>query len=331
MLIKKQGHPRSILNEFDLLGNKETSLSKAFAFVLGKKPNALFAFLQFLKVPINNTNTNFSEISINTEYYRKEGRTDIEIYFKNRFHIIIESKIRGNKVRNQRTQYLSSFNPEVKTKILCFITQEHDINKQIDGGIEILNLSWFDITTLYDKKAFTDNDLIKKFLHYISKNYKMNEQKEILIQDISLKDEIDRFMKYNIYKRDQTFGSPLYFAPYFTRKLKQPEGEGIPYLAKILGILTLVPSEIDNYEEDLLRFSGERETVDNWIKGVKLNLEAETSQQTFYFLEEPLRLNRNLMKDGGIEKGRGKNWIAAKIPKNRCVSFKEFTRRLMMD
>jgi len=34
------------------------------------------------------------------------------------------------------------------------------------------------------------------------------------------------------------------------------------------------------------------------------------------------------MKDGAIEKGRGKNWIAGMIPKNRCVTFAEVIRRL---
>ena len=35
------------------------------------------------------------------------------------------------------------------------------------------------------------------------------------------------------------------------------------------------------------------------------------------------------MHKSGIEKGRGKNWIAAAVPPNRCVSFKEFTKRIV--
>ena len=118
MLIKKEAHPASILNKFDLLGNDETALSKAYAFILGKEPKALFTFLHYLKIPIQNTKNNFIKISINTEYHRNEGRTDIEIFYKDRFHIIIESKIRGNKVRDQRTQYLSCFDQETDKKIL---------------------------------------------------------------------------------------------------------------------------------------------------------------------------------------------------------------------
>ena len=29
-----------------------------------------------------------------------------------------------------------------------------------------------------------------------------------------------------------------------------------------------------------------------------------------------------------LEKGRGKNWIAANIPQNRCVSFSEFLKHI---
>jgi len=45
MIIKSQGYSKSILNKFDLLGNDENALSKAFTFMLGKEPKALFAFI----------------------------------------------------------------------------------------------------------------------------------------------------------------------------------------------------------------------------------------------------------------------------------------------
>ena len=99
----------------------------------------------------------------------------------------------------------------------------------------------------------------------------MNEQKEILIQDLSDKTELKRYSQHNLYRREQTFGTPLYFAPYFTRNANQTEGEGISYLSKILGVLTLIPNEIDNYEIDLRRFNNDNEIVDKWMKGVKLN------------------------------------------------------------
>tara|TARA_B100001059_G_scaffold213111_1_gene228715 strand:- start:335 stop:1327 length:993 start_codon:yes stop_codon:yes gene_type:complete len=328
MEIKKLGSPKSVITLFDLLGNDETALSKAFAFVLGKEKDAFKGFLKFIGVTKRITDSSFRQVSIKTEKRRNEGRTDIEIEIGNETHIIIEAKIRKNRVRQQRTQYLTAFNETAKEKVLVFLTQERDSNKQVAEDVKIINTSWLDLTGLYDQKKFIDNELVFQFLRYVSKNYKMNEQKEILIQDLSDKTELERYRQYNLYRRDQTFGTPLYFAPYFTRSASQPEGEGISYLSKILGVLTLIPKEIDNYEIDLRRFKNDNKIVDKWIKGVKLNSAEITEALTYYFLDEPVTINNNLLKDGGNKKGRGKNWIAAMIPKNRCVTFEEFVRRM---
>jgi hypothetical protein len=328
MEIKKTGSPKSVISLFDLLGNDETALSKAFAFILGKEKDALKDFLKFIGVTKRITDRTFRQVRITTEYSRNEGRTDIEIEIGTDTHIIIEAKVRKNRVRQQRTQYLTAFNESAKEKILVFLTQERDSNKQIAQDVKIINTSWLDVTGLFDQKKFIDNELVFQFLRYVSKNYKMNEQKEILIQDLSDETELIRYRQHNLYRRDQTFGTPLYFAPYFTRSANQPEGEGISYLSKILGVLTLIPNEIDNYEIDLRRFKNDNEIVGKWIKGVKLNSSEITESLTYYFLDESVTINENLLKDGGNKKGRGKNWIAAMIPKNRCVTFEEFVRRM---
>jgi hypothetical protein len=291
----------------------------------------LFTLLQYLGIKKKNTLKNFTQISIEIEKHRAEGRTDIEIKLDNEFHIIIESKIGGNRVTKQRTQYIKSFEENVPKKVLCFITQLRNTNKEIQEDIDIINISWFEITELFNNKRLITNDLVKDFLDFTTKNYNMNELKEILIQDLGDEKEIERFKKFHIYRRGITFGSPLYFAPYFTRKAKQEEGEGIAYLSKVLGVLTLNPKNIENFEADLLRFANkEQSTVEKWKKGVLFNDKDVDNIYTFYFLGEPLRLNSNLLKDGTKEKGRGKNWIAAMIPQNRSVTFEEFVRRMNM-
>jgi uncharacterized protein (DUF2132 family) len=327
MTVKESGHPKSIVTKFDLLGTDEEALSKAFAYTIANEPDALFKFLQSIGLSYKNTLANFKDISIVTENHRDEGRTDIEIKLQNKFHVIIESKVRKNKVRQQRTQYLKSFDKKTKDKVLCFLTQERDLNKQISNDVEIVNLSWLEITDLFDTKTFSSKPTIKEFLRYSIKNYKMKEQKEILIQDLSDKTELKRFKDFNVYRRDETFGSPLYFAPYFTRKANQDGGEGISYLAKILGILTLNAKDIGAFEADLRRFKDDNKTVDKWKEGVMLGHKDQVF--TYYFLDTPLKLTKNLQKDPGRKKGRGKDWVAAMIPKNRCVTFQEFTKRLM--
>ena len=106
MIIKQSGLGRSPLSQFDLLGVDETGLSKAFAYILGREPAALYRFLQHIGVSVKNTSRNFHATKILTERVREEGRTDIEIRQQGRFHVIIECKVRTNKVQSQRTKYL---------------------------------------------------------------------------------------------------------------------------------------------------------------------------------------------------------------------------------
>jgi hypothetical protein len=328
MNIKNTGLDRSALIPFDLLGTDEVGLSKAFAYTLGKEPSALYSFLHFIGLKTNHTKANFQNISIETERVRDEGRTDIEIKQARKFHVIIECKVRSSKVHTQRTQYLNSFD-NVPQKVLCFITREHDFKKQLHNDIQIHNLGWIDIINLFDNKLFLKNKAVQDFSKFAMKGFKMKEQKEILVQDLGDPNEIKRFREFQVYRRDVISGSPLYFSPYFTRSANQPEGGGLSYLSKILGILTVSPKDILNFKDDLSKFAGNPNLVEKWIAGVKLDKKENEKTFTYFFLAEPLRLNVPLIKDGTNKKGRGKNWIAAMIPKNRCVTFEEFTRRLM--
>jgi hypothetical protein len=180
-----------------------------------------------------------------------------------------------------------------------------------------------------DKRLAIKSDLVRQFMTYAVRTYKMKTQKEILVQDLSWPIDLDRYFKYSIYKRDVTFGSPLYFAPYFTRKANETIGEGIRYLSRVLGVLTLKPRDIEDYQSDLESFSENSSQVKKWKQGVKIGGKTyQNIERTFYFLDEPVGLSHSLLKDGTIKKGRGVKWIAAMIPKNRCVTFAEFVRRM---
>lgn len=328
MKIKEKNLDQSPLNQFDLLGSDEMALSKAFAFLLGKESKVLYKFLHHIGIKTKNTPNNFQSTSVEIEKFRTEGRTDIEIRQTDKFHVIVESKVGSNKIIGQRKQYLNSFDKNSnEKKALCFITGINDFNKEIIDNVKIHNLSWIEIGNLLNCQEFQGIELVQKFLSFVKKGYNMREQKEILVQDLGRKTEIKRYKDNQIYRRDVVFGSPLYFAPYFTRKSKQNEGEGIAYLSKILGILSLNPQDIDNYDDELIKFSGDKKLRKRWKKGVKIDTEKKTF--TYFFLDKPLKLNDTLKKDSGKEKGTGKDWISAMIPKNRCVSFQEFIKRTM--
>ena len=128
MIIKETGAIKTHLNFFYLFGNKETGLTKAFAYILSANQLLLFSFLRELGIHISNTDKNFSNIEISIERKRIEGRTDIELLYKNKFHVIIEAKVGNNKVLQQKTQYLSSFE-DVPQKVLCFISQINEYRK----------------------------------------------------------------------------------------------------------------------------------------------------------------------------------------------------------
>lgn len=178
---------------------------------------------------------------------------------------------------------------------------------------------------LFNHKKFTDKPTVAAFLNFATKNYKMKELKEILIQDVN-NAEIERFEQFRVYRRDQTFGTPIYFAPHYTAKTKGPVG--ISNLARVMGILTLKPSDIDNFLSDLESFTNNRVQIDKWVAGVRYGQDATNNLYTYYFLDEPLVLPEPLRKSGGKKKGRGKDWIAAQVPPNRCVSFIDFLKHV---
>jgi len=260
MILKQEKRTASHLTPLDLLGTDEKGLSKAFAYVLAKDKDALFVFLCFLGIRVKNTSKKFLTTSVEIEHSRPEGRTDIEILHPGSFHVIAECKIHKGKILNQRTQYLRSFE-DVPNRIMCFITKERDTNKQKHNGITTRHISWMDILDVLEDARLKDNTIVRQFMTYAIRTYKMKTQKEILVQDLSRPIELNRYLKYSIYKRDVTFGSPLYFAPYFTRKADETIGKGIRYLSRVLGILTLKPGDIDEYLNDLESFSENRGQV----------------------------------------------------------------------
>ena len=168
MIIKEAGFSKTILNRFDLLGNDEKALSKAFAFLIASEHEALFDFLRYLGIKIRYTKENFKNISIATEYKRNEGRIDIEIKHSNWFQIFIESKVKKNKVIKTKNSIFNAFVQNIE-KFLCFITQERDHNKQIAKVLSIHYLGWEDINLMFDTKYWQTKPLMKEYLTFFNK------------------------------------------------------------------------------------------------------------------------------------------------------------------
>lgn len=329
MIIKNQSTSKSILTEFELLGENELALSRSFAYLLSKEKQCLFKFLRFLGIRINNTESNFYDTVIEVEKYRKEssGRTDIEIVIQDKVHVIIECKIRKGRIKEQRTKYLRSFDKNAKNQVMCFLTQELDTNIELQDDVKRFNTSWNEIIELFNNKKLLNEGIVKKFLSFTLKNYKMKEIKEILVQDVK-GEEITRYEKCNVYRRDETFGTPLYFAPHYTKESK--ERWGVNTISKILGILTISNSEVGDFRPNLKTFTSNDSLIDKWITGVKMDSNSDMGEEkyTYYFLDNPYFFKSPLRKDKGIEEGRGKDWIAAFISPNRSVSFIDLLKHI---
>ena len=286
-----------------------------------------FCFIKLLGIKLSNSLLNFSKFRIEIQRKREAGITDIEITDEEKIHIIVECKIKQGKVRRQRTQYNKEFTKNCG-KYLCLLTEVYDSNIQMEGDVKVITLSWYDIITVFNTKDFLSKEIVVNFIKFAERNYKMNNIKEILIQGLSNDEEEKRYNDYCIYRRKLTFGSPLYFAPYFS-KMKYKNNYGIKSLSKILGIITATTSDIVNYVSEFEKFTDDKALIEKWKSGIKLNnTKKDQTLYTYYFLRKEMDFKSPLIKDGGIEKGRGKNWIAANIPQNRCVSFSEFLKHI---
>ena len=324
MIIKLEKTKKTTLNFFDLLGKDENALSTAFAFVLASSPKAYSEFMKYLGFSYLTVKSCFPLVQIEVQKKRKEGVTDIELCVKGQNHIIVECKINKNIITSQRKKYIPSFDPKVEEKLLCFITQERETNLLIEEGIKIRYFSWLDVLTIFDKKEYCKNTLMSHFLNFVQRSYKMKTVREILVQDLGKTEAISKFKRNYLYVRDETYGNPLYFAPYFTRSSKEPEGEGISYLSRVLGVLTISPSEITVFEDELKNFTDSSSLIDKWLVGVKADMNIR-EKRTYFFLDNPIRFKSPLLK---VSMRDSKNWIGGYIPKNRCVSFDEFIKHI---
>lgn len=424
MQIKNEKQTISYFNMFDVMdsGKKETNVAKFLAYIISKNAFALKSIINLITGAddiLKNKNSKKilknTSIEIEHTYNDKElcmkneaGRTDIEIRIFNDHNkietfIIIECKVHDNKASvEQFEKYRNVFElPGVKNatnKYFVYLSNQTGVNLLHSENIKHVDLNWREvINQLYncqDQETEHQQELID-FINYYERSYGMSNQKEILIQDLGRSEEIERF--YNcVYRRDKVNGSPLYFAPYFTRNKSQ--NEGINYISKILGIITTekilwenARKNCENFIEmqypckkiNNLRISkivdvktienemrkinsslkiknlkGQKEKnsarnkmgyrdyqeqlnyIDNkkkkesllrkWEKAIVNSEIGGGKNNTYYFLDDPIQLKVALKKDTGNEVGRGKNWIAAAIPKNRCINFSDFLEHSML-
>ena len=191
--------------------------------------------------------------------------------------------------------------------------------------IKVIDLNWrkliSDFSSIEDSSSTEDLKAeLKDFLSYYERRYGMSNQKEILIQDLSEPDQLNKY-EYGLYRRDKVKGSPLYFAPYFTNKTDDP---GLGSISKILGIITTQNIEWQNVKPTCERFlenasykkDEKKRHLERWKRAVnsKDDTLKKDTEATYYFLDDMTPIQPRLKKGGKL---------VSQIPKNYTITFAE--------
>ena len=318
MIFKEKRINKTNLSIFDLLDKKEVNLCKAFAYLLSSDG---YVFTECLKSLFEIRNAKLSDYEIKTEQKDTDGRTDLEIV-SDKNHIIFECKIQKNFVKKKQSkQYTSRFAKENKKNFFCYLTENMPCTyiPQI-SGITFSNKNWSDIIYMLENlKLEQKSNLVYDFINYYKEVYKLNNKKEILIQDVGSKSK-ELFLNYYIYYRESVKGYPSYFAPYFIEN----EGikEGIKYIAPIMYVQTENRENLQNISDrlQLLKSEDNDNFGDKWREGLEIiskDIDKDSKKNyTFFFLGKPKELNIPILKNVIP--------LQKRIPPNYTISFIDF-------
>jgi len=341
MKIKEKDQKNSLHNLFDIADStkKETNLSKIIAYLVSKHSTVFEKFLEAIDIKLESNPEDCLKaavIEIEKSFKKeksgqyKRGRTDIEIEFTDnnkKYYIIVECKVSSNKATSE--QYINYQHLLLKKnahqKYFVFLTHQSGINLlEKNTDIKVIDLNWRKLISDFSSiEVFPSTESeaeLNDFLNYYERRYGMSNQKEILVQDLSEPNQIEKY-KYGLYRRDKVKGSPLYFAPYFTNKTDDP---GLGSISKILGIITTQNIEWQNVKPTCERFlenasykkDEKKRHLERWEKAV--NSKDETLKKdieaTYYFLDDMTPIQPRLKKGGKL---------LSQIPKNYTITFAE--------
>lgn len=274
---------------YSINGSNENALTAALSICLSKSTNFLKAVLKLLDIK-GICEQDYELIDV---YYQKfglnsaEGITDIELFMKYKFHVIIEAKIGASfPTLNQCTKYIPRFNSEVpnKNKILALLLDSADtgiirtyLKEQpaLKGYLKpLLWANLYDIAQylVRSTKSKTEEFLLSELCYFIEEEYYMKSyEEEVWIVPLGTEQlwegglsffDIPIQKKIYFHPKDRTRRRAIYFAP-------RAYGQ-VQYVQKILGIE--YNKEPKQYIPELsgLSWSGEPHTIFRLGEPVKL-------------------------------------------------------------
>ncbi|PKK81918.1 MAG: hypothetical protein CVT49_16400 [candidate division Zixibacteria bacterium HGW-Zixibacteria-1] len=235
-------HGNKLESIFELLGEKENSITYSIGWALANCKSLLNEFLKnALNRPVNDDIT----IVRLQEFQKGSGKTDIEILGKG-FHIIVEAK-RGWKVpgEDQLTMYASRLKSNHHSHNMIISMSEcsqeyasfHLGNNTL--GIPVQHLSWKDIV-LFTKKvtnaAHAEKRLLSQLRSYLERIVNMQNQSSNIVYVVSL--NLGRPPQSSISWIDIVEKKGLYFYPTKSRgwPADTPNYIGFRYNGKLQSI-----------------------------------------------------------------------------------------------
>jgi len=205
---------------FDVLGNKETALSRSLATILYKDKLILNRFIKkaFPKVSIS---FNSHLIGESLFYFEKEhgklGRTDIEIE-NNFFHLVIETKTRSGKVTASQARKYSKIlcASKSKHKFFVFLTEIDDPTtiEQIQSQfpqIYYSKISWASIYALLKKRKNIHVNLVEEAMNSLKWRHEMKIHDIDIWAVVVRRKEETNLEKHHVY-RNYKFHTPIFIA-----------------------------------------------------------------------------------------------------------------------
>lgn len=230
---------------YRLYGNNEDTLTKSLGYVVMRNQ---YIAKQLLKLCGIKHLKNFEKMHqskdflISLQYNRDIGITDIEMRFKNRFHVIIEAKLYNDVPSSKQIRkYLKALNKSSSNK-KSLVILTHDKIKGKNSFIKLIDenkfdsikfkaIGWNEIYSILNKATkrtnnYTDSFMIDELIKFIEEDYHMADHyydNEVWVVTVNPEKEIgntgltfwDFPFKYNLYwhPEDRNRRKCIYMAP----------------------------------------------------------------------------------------------------------------------
>ncbi|HPS57647.1 MAG TPA: hypothetical protein PK514_06020 [Spirochaetota bacterium] len=211
---------RIIHSIFDVMGSNETALTRMLSSLLYKDITLLNQLLRY-SFPGKNYKILKSEFLKTGFYFEKDnidnGRTDIEI-INDRFHIVIEAKIKNNTISFAQAEKYSEIlqNSKSLNRLFIFLIEIDNavIPMELAKKYPMINyskLSWSDIYMLVHSRKEINVNLVPELLNSIKWSHDMKIHDIDIWAVVVRGKEIINMEKNGIYKNNKNH-NPVFIA-----------------------------------------------------------------------------------------------------------------------